>query len=255
MSDNVQHTCLVFSYISVTLLLIVVLLSIAGAKKDFSDTDRKFALNIGLTFATPEEYFQGYPKCKRFSLGVFDPRSTDTTKHNPELKPVDAALTSFQPEMVVFVGCPASGKTTFYETIMKPKGYCHINRDTLGSWQKCIAMCDKELQNGRSVTVDNTNPDADSRLRYIKCARKHGYPVRCFQFMTSLEQAKHNNKFRELTTKDSSYVKVTDIAFNVYKSKFVEPNLKEGFCEIVQITIHPSFHDEKLVCLYKKFLY
>jgi hypothetical protein len=28
-----------------------------GRKKDFTDTDRKFALNVGLTFYTPEMYF------------------------------------------------------------------------------------------------------------------------------------------------------------------------------------------------------
>lgn len=28
-------------------------------KKDFSDTDRKFAINIGIKFYTPEMYFLG----------------------------------------------------------------------------------------------------------------------------------------------------------------------------------------------------
>ena len=30
----------------------------AGRKKDFSDSDLKFAENIGITFYTPEEYFE-----------------------------------------------------------------------------------------------------------------------------------------------------------------------------------------------------
>ena len=31
----------------------------ADHKKDFSDTDRKFAINIGIDFYTPESYFLG----------------------------------------------------------------------------------------------------------------------------------------------------------------------------------------------------
>ena len=76
---------------------------------------------------------------------------------------------------------------------MKPKGYVHINRDTLGSWQKCVAECAKVLSAGKSVVIDNTSPDKASRLRYIEVAHKHKVPVRSFQFMTSIAHAKHNN--------------------------------------------------------------
>ena len=224
-----------------------------GRKKDFSCTDRKFASNLGIPFKTPEEYFLGYPRCSKFSWGEFDPRKRNLEKCCPEIDPPDAVLMSVGPEVVVFVGFPASGKTTFYETVMKSNGYVHVNRDILGSWQKCVSLCEKELLSGRRVVVDNTNPDAESRLRYISCAKKHDVPVRCFQFMTTLAQAKHNNKFRELTTKNNSYTKVTDIAYNVYKSRYVEPMLKEGFNEIIKITIYPKITDE-FVTLFTQFL-
>ena len=227
---------------------------LTGAKKDFSDSDRKFASNLGVTFATPEEFFLGHTKCSKFSLGDFDPGLVDITKKNHQYDPPDAAVTSLQPEMVIFVGFPASGKSTFYETEMKPKGYCHVSRDKLGSWQKCVAKCNQMLQSGKSVVIDNTNPDIESRSRYINCAKKHSIRVRCFLFTTSLQQAKHNNKFRDLTSNDSTSAKVTDIAFNVYKSKFVKPTLKEGFDEIISITICLNIIDEKLGVLYKQFL-
>ena len=185
----------------------------AGAKKDFSCGDRKFAANLSLKFMTPEEYFLGYPKCTRFSWGEFDPRSLDYSQGPPKLQPVDAEICSEKQEVVISVGCPASGKSSFYKAHMRPKGYVHVNRDTLGSWQRCVAECNKALLAGKSVVIDNTNPDGESRWRYIECAQKHKVPVRCFQFMTSIAHAKHNNRFRELTVRDSSYQKINDPVF------------------------------------------
>ena len=203
---------------------------------------------------TPEEYFLGYPKCTRFSWGEFDPRSLDYSQGPPKLQPVDAEICSEKQEVVIFVGCPASGKSSFYKAHMRPKGYVHVNRDTLGSWQRCVAECNKALLAGKSVVIDNTNPDGESRWRYIECAQKHKVPVRCFQFMTSIAHAKHNNRFRELTVRDASYQKVNDPVFNMYKSKFVEPVVSEGLIERVKVFFNPSFSDEKLTTLYKQFL-
>ena len=137
---------------------------------------------------------------------------------------------------------------------MKPAGYIHINRDKLKTWQKCVAECDRVLKTGKSAVIDNTNPDKESRLRYISCAKKNGVPVRCFQFTTSIAHAKHNNRFRELTVKTGSYVKVNDMVFNMYKSKFTEPVIAEGFVEIVKVTFTPAFSRSKDGDLYNTFL-
>ena len=230
------------------------LIILAGAKKDFSCADRKFAANLNLKFMTPQECFLGYPNSTKFSWGDFDPRSLDYTQPTPKLEPPDAKIFSEKQEVIVFVGCPASGKSTFYNSHLKSRGYTHVNRDILGTWQKFVAECEKALKVGKSVTVDNTNPDTESRLRYVECARKNSVPIRCFVFTTSIPHAKHNNKFRELSVKDSSYKKVNDLAFNMYKSKFTEPEMTEGFSQIVKITVNPSFDSDKLATLYRQFL-
>lgn len=46
------------------------------------------------------------------------------------------------------------------------KGYAYVNRDMLGSWQKCVSKCNDYLLQGRCVVVDNTNPDKKSRERF-----------------------------------------------------------------------------------------
>ena len=156
-------------------------------------------------------------------------------------------------EMILFVGYPASGKTSFFKKHLEPNSYCHVNRDILGSWQKCVSKCKEYLEAGKSVAVDNTNPDVESRSRYIEVAKKFGKPVRCFQFMTSIHHAKHNNRFRELTKNDNT-AKVNDMVFNIYKSKFKEPSCDEGFSEIVKIEFCPYFTDESSKTLYCQFL-
>lgn len=90
------------------------------------------------------------------------------------------------------VGCPASGKSHFVKNYLNKYGY--VNRDTLGSWQRCISAMEKHLIEKNSVVVDNTNPDSASRQKYIEMAKKHGVPVRCFIMSISVDHAKHNNK-------------------------------------------------------------
>lgn len=219
-------------------------------KKDFSCSDRLFALNIGLQFHTPEEYFLGW-KSAPYSLPEFDPRKIDSSGRLYD--PPSASLTCSQTEVIVAVGFPASGKSTFFHTHVIPKGYVYVNRDTLGSWQKCVSACERALKEGRSVAVDNTNPDLESRKRYVDVAKAAGVSCRCFQFSASLEQAKHNNRFREMAPSDSKHAKVNDMVFHSYRKHFVAPSLSEGFSEILQIHFIPDFKDKESETLYRQF--
>lgn len=219
-------------------------------KKDFSCSDRLFALNIGLQFYTPEEYFLGW-KSAPYSLPDFDPRKLDSTSRL--FDPPSASLTSTKTEVIVAVGYPAAGKSTFFHTHVIPKGYVYVNRDTLGSWQNCVSACERALREGRSVAVDNTNPDPESRKRYIDVAKAAGASCRCFLFTATFEQAKHNNRFREMAPSDSKHAKVNDMVFHSYKKHFVAPDLSEGFSEILQIHFVPHFRDRESETLFRQF--
>ena len=137
---------------------------------------------------------------------------------------------------------------------LAPKGYSLVNRDILGSLKMCVEGCNHLLSAGKSVVVDNTSPDIESRKKFVQCCQTFGVPARCFRFMTSIAHAKHNNRFRELTMKKSRYVKVNDLAFNMYKSRFCEPQVSEGFSKIVKVHIQPNFAAKMKEELYKLFL-
>ena len=120
-----------------------------GAKKDFSCSDRKFAHNIGLPFHTPEEFFLGEPAglspysplclvshCPRaalFQWGTIDPKSVMNAPGAPIM-----VTPSPTQELVIFVGLPASGKSTFARKHFVPAGYVHVNQDTLKTKEKCF---------------------------------------------------------------------------------------------------------------------
>lgn len=65
-------------------------------KKDFSCSDRLFAMNLNLKFYTPEEYFLGW-KTAPFNLPEFAPTSVDVD--GPLLDPPTTRLVSESQEV------------------------------------------------------------------------------------------------------------------------------------------------------------
>ncbi|KAG1709767.1 1-phosphatidylinositol 4,5-bisphosphate phosphodiesterase gamma-1 [Nymphon striatum] len=221
-----------------------------GRKKDFACSDRLFALNLGLKFHTPEEYFLKHRPAS-FNLPEFDPRNISGCDL---FDPPSAKLTSESPEVIVLVGMPAAGKSHFAETHLTPKGYSCVNRDTLGTWQKCVSKCDSYLSKGKSVVIDNTNLDVKSRKRFIDCAKKANVGCRCFVFDISIECAKHNNKFRIITDVDKTHAPISNIILYSFRKNFEPPETKEGFSEIIKINFIPKFKSDDDEKLYHMFL-
>ncbi|VVC40863.1 Hypothetical protein CINCED_3A022676 [Cinara cedri] len=218
-------------------------------KKDHSICDRLFAMNVGINFFTPEEFFLKAPT-EEFKLPVFNPKNVMSN-----IKDIDSKSKLFKAfkEMIIMVGCPGSGKSHFVSN----KLACHgsikiISRDVLGSAQKCINEAKKYLETSTSlsVVIDNTNPDKLSRKRFIDIAKSLKIPCRIFIMNVKKEHAMHNNRFRELTEKK----RLAEIIIHTYFTKFEEPSLSEGVDEIVRINFVPHFKNSKTEALYKMYL-
>ncbi|XP_072024842.1 bifunctional polynucleotide phosphatase/kinase-like isoform X2 [Amphiura filiformis] len=223
-------------------------------KKDFSCSDRLFALNIGLRFFTPEEYFLGHKKAK-FSLPTFDPRRVNTDA--PLLNPSTAELPSSKQEVLLLVGYPASGKSTFVEQHLLPHNYVHVNRDKMGTWQKCVSASNAALNRGKSVVVDNTNPDMEARQRYIECAKRAKVRCRCFVFNVTLEQAKHNERVRYIECAKRAKVRCRCFVFNVTleqakhneRVRYIECAKRAKVrcrCFVFNVTLEQAKHNERV---------
>lgn len=220
-------------------------------KKDHSTADRLFAINLNLSFYTPEEHFLNAKDTpKNWNKPGFDPKSINESQSL--LEPSTAKLISDETEVVMLCGFPGSGKSFFSQTYLKAAGYEIVNRDTLKTPKKCLAVMEDSIKGKVSCVIDNTNPDPTSRKLYIEKAKALKVPIRCFLFNTTYEQAKHNNVFRELT--DSSHQKINEMVFNIYKKNYVEPSKKEGFSEVVRVNFVPKFENDEDKKLYQMYL-
>ncbi|ELP85840.1 polynucleotide phosphatase/kinase, putative [Entamoeba invadens IP1] len=195
-------------------------------KKDFSCSDRNFASNLKIKFYTPEEFF-----LKEAPVS-YENDAIDVTKfgRRDTKKTEDILNVNKTHEMVIFVGSPASGKSSFYEKYFKPNGYQWVNQDTLGSKSACLSAARKSIINN-SVVIDNTNPSIEIREEYITIANKAGYQVRCVFFDYDKKISFHLNKFRAMV----STKKIPDIAIHSYFKKLELPTIAEGFKEVVKI--------------------
>ncbi|XP_013075013.2 uncharacterized protein F21D5.5-like [Biomphalaria glabrata] len=219
--------------------------------KDFSCSDRMFAANIGIRFSTPDEFFLNEAPVP-FHWGSLDSKKF-LSSHPPV--PAGADKSSFASkvqELVLMVGQPASGKSTFRRRHLEPSGYVAVNRDTMGTMEKCIKAAKAALQEGKSVVADNTNPSVDGRAAFIKLAQEKGIPCRCFWLQTPLELSHHLNMFRQNQTK-GAVRRIPDVGFNMFKKNFQEPQLSEGFSDIIKVDFKPRFDNKNDEELFKQW--
>lgn len=209
---------------------------------DFSDTDRKFAANIGITFYTPEEFlWEDASSCYWKYSGV-DPKKImdNNTESDYVFEPLKKGK-----EFIVIMGPPGAGKTEFVtKNILPYKKYTYINQDLIGTKAKTLEELNKAMEEGKSIVVDATNPSLDVRKQYIKLAVNADYDrLRCIEISTPIDVAMHMNNVRHVYS-EGKIPKVPKIAYNIYKKNYTKPTDIEGF-DIVE-TVNFSLDLDKL---------
>ncbi len=214
-------------------------------RKDFSCTDRAFALNVGADFATPEAFFMEKTE-PSFSWGkrCVDPRmlikslSASTSARAKVIRTLVKSLSTKQ-EMVILCGPPGAGKSRIATTHLAK--YTRINRDTLRTKARCLKAAKLALANGESVVLDNTFPSSKSRAEYVTLARRVGVRVVCWHLTTNRATAEHLNFVREAMTKGRRR-RVPAIAFNVFYKHFESPDaVREGLDDVRQVPFALEF--------------
>jgi bifunctional polynucleotide phosphatase/kinase len=205
-------------------------------KGDFSDTDYKFALNLGIKIISPEEVFLNK---KTESKNIIYPQ-LNSIKY-------DFGYIPEKNEMIIMTGYPASGKSYISNKIQEI-GFINniyykiINRDTLKTIDKCIKETKNSLEYRINIIIDNTNPSREDRKKFIDIAKKYNYKVIVIKMLTSKDESMHNNYYRTFKYKKQF---IPEIAYNIYKSKYQEPKLTENIDKIIETGCELSIDNSK----------
>ena len=140
-------------------------------------------------------------------------------------------------ECVIFVGLPASGKTTFYEQRFAAT-HRHISKDHWPNAPKKDArqaqLIRSALAAGVPVVVDNTNPAVADRASIIGLARELDARVVGYYFTATTREAVGRNRGRE------GKQRVPDVAIFTKAKRMVAPAWEEGFDELYRVAIGPD---------------
>lgn len=119
-------------------------------------------MNLKIPFYTPEEYFLGDPPAP-FILGAFNPFDYIPTP-TPSANEVANKITQShlithapEPDVILFVGSPASGKSTFFRGHLLPMGYSRINQDTLKTRNRCVTEATTLLTQNIPIVIGLSN--------------------------------------------------------------------------------------------------
>lgn len=127
--------------------------------------------------------------------------------------------------MVILMGIPGSGKSTFYRRFLEPD-FVRVNLDTLKTRHQEELLIRECIANGRSYAIDNTNPQKADRARYIPAARAAGYHIIGYFMESKIADCMERNRRR------SGKERIPDTAVACISNKLEMPSLSEGFDEL-----------------------
>lgn len=137
-----------------------------------------------------------------------------------------------QPQLAIFVGLPASGKSTYYREHFAAT-HVHVSKDLMPKARRSDVQQQLEIETaltaGKSVVVDNTNPSPAVRVPLIALGRRHGARIIAYYFDTEVKTVLARNRLRE------GIARVPNVAIFATRKKLVPPAIEEGFDEVVVV--------------------
>lgn len=132
----------------------------------------------------------------------------------------------------IFIGVQASGKSSFYEKNLGDVP--RISLDILKTRHREKTALNEAISAGADLVIDNTNPTAADRLRYIVPAKAAGYRVIGYYFSSKIADCIARNRLRE------GEKRVPDTAV-AHTFKIMElPCFEEGFDELYYVSMNEN---------------
>ena len=138
-------------------------------------------------------------------------------------------------ECVIFIGIQASGKTEFYKQKFF-KTHVLISLDMLKTRHREDVLLNACIEAKQSFVVDNTNPTAKDRNKYIAAARRRQFKIIGYYFQTDIKGSLERNENR------SEKEHLERAAILGTHAKLELPSVNEGFDELKYVRIAEGFN-------------
>ena len=167
----------------------------AGSSKDFSQSDRMFANNIGLPF------LYGYDAFLRHSCGknVSDVAPAAPASPSVVVSNKEPNVDTTQNTVFIMVGMPGSGKSYYAKKLAQQclSGVV-INQDTLKTRAKVFKVYKDLLSSkeARCIFIDRTNAKIEDRIEFVTLAKNAGYKTAIIFVKTDEDTSKYLNMYR-----------------------------------------------------------
>lgn len=141
-------------------------------------------------------------------------------------------------ELILLIGIPASGKSTFYQRRFVST-HVHISLDVLRTRFQERAALDRCFAERLPIVVDNNNATREERSRYIGLANVRGYAVIGYYFASQISASLERNRERPTPLPDK--------AIFGQAGKLERPKRDEGFDALYYVSIgaNEDFHIEE----------
>lgn len=144
---------------------------------------------------------------------------------------------SARPTLVLLIGLPASGKSTFFRERFADS-HVHVSKDNFPNAKnrakRQARLIEEALSQGRSVVVDNTNASRAERAPVIEQARAHDAEVVGYSFSSRLADVLARNAGR------SGAARVPNVGIFAIAKRLQRPDPSEGFDALWYVTIEGS---------------
>ena len=149
----------------------------------------------------------------------------------------EPAIAPEEPELVVLVGLPGAGKSTFFRQRFAAT-HLPLSRDELRRRReperRQIELLRQALAERRSVVIDDTNVSREQRAALIAEGQSQGVRVVAYFFECSVRECLARNRER------TGRARIPEAGILASAKRLVPPSLDEGFDEIRRVRTLPE---------------
>ncbi|MDB6078145.1 MAG: putative kinase [Akkermansiaceae bacterium] len=128
-------------------------------------------------------------------------------------------------EVIMFIGIPGSGKSTFYFERFAAT-HLRINRDMLGTRHREHSLFRWCLDHEQSCVLDNTNTTRAIREPLLQAALEKGVKFKGYFFQSRIRECLERNRLR------TGAAKLPDLAVRDHHARIELPTPTEGFTSL-----------------------